>query len=252
MEREIRFITTEREDLFHISRVLAEAIPAAFLSKPQDPVIVSVRGGFNSGKKIFADAVRDTLLPGEDNRILIGRRNYDETWRGKSDKGALEVAFMNAAWAHGYTDEWLCHYMKDNVQKVGRFLKQRKHGGISFIHNDMYTADEKAWITIWTESRRSRLVDRLEKPHIKTAGPEAQFHFNRLSKPRDWVRYTELTIRRDELFEAPQMQEALAKLTESTGRVHALLEKRANTYVYSDHKPEITLKDKIIHALGWR
>lgn len=104
-----RLITTERGHLFRIANILTDAFPDSALSDPDDPVIITVCGSYGSGKKIFADAIRNRFLPDKKLRHFAGRENYDECWTGfaadTSRTQPLQITFLNAAWSRGYADK---------------------------------------------------------------------------------------------------------------------------------------------------
>lgn len=115
MGKTVRFITTKRDHLFDVSRILVTGIPQEFLEKSQNPVIISVRGTIADGKKIMPDAAVQVLLGVPDARQKAcysigfkdnprsdiqyeGKDEYDEYWTIRhSDGTRLEVDFINAA-----------------------------------------------------------------------------------------------------------------------------------------------------------
>src|SRR5690348_9712922 len=96
----IRLLTTEREHLFALSRLLTKTIDPALLQDTQNPVTFSVRGALAGGKKIFPDAAKESFLG--DGGVLEGQRERDEYWTGETEGWPIEIDFINIAWGCGY------------------------------------------------------------------------------------------------------------------------------------------------------
>lgn len=248
-----RLITTERGHLFRIANILSTAFPVSVLSDPDDPVIITVCGSYGAGKKIFADAIRNRLLPDKKQRHFTGRENYDECWTGlaagTSLKPPLQITFLNAAWAKGYADRDMADITI--CQRAAHFEKSRRHGGVSLVHNDRFYAAQKAWVNIWVETLAGDILDYPPRPHIKNTGAEVRHTFNTLARKKPWTRYIEIDINHPRLLAAPQTQDALDRLTQGAADIYKLRDKRTPAYAYARKDPRMNALQRAALAMGW-
>ena len=129
----IELITSSREDLFDISRRLAQAIEPQFLHDAANPVFVAVNGSLESGKKIISDALREELLGSTSLCSFKGRNGYDEYWTGTVQGKAVEMDYIDAAYRSNYHIRALNYLSHNQLEYI--FLKQRETGGITVIQN---------------------------------------------------------------------------------------------------------------------
>ncbi len=211
----IRLLTTEREHLFALSRLLMKAIDSALLQDSQNPVTVSVRGALAGGKKIFPDAAKEAFL--EDRGALEGRLEFDEFWTGETEGRPIEIDFINVAWEGDYKKVNPAQDAADRNASwkeviLKSFLKQRKHGGISFIHNYDGFA-ERADIDICLDQHDNTPATRDTHTIKKAALPALTSKFNSLSQVRWWTRYVEIRINNPRLLKSPAFRTAVESLT---------------------------------------
>ena len=203
----IKLLTAEKEHLFALTRLLVSAIDPAFLHDKDNPVTVSVRGSFGSGKKIIPDAAREELL--KDKPSFQGVKEFDEFWSGKKDDRPLEVDFINVAWGG-----WSFHKSYGFGREIAKnFLKERKAGGITFIHNDDNFGEREAGIDIVLESQADKPVTYDSQYKFKGEKGELQDTFNRLVRQDNWARYIQITVRDERLLNSPSFRAALDALS---------------------------------------
>lgn len=238
-------ITLKRDDLVELSRRIAACVPEHLLKDRAQPVVIAVDGGFNIGKKIFADYGREALVgvKHEDLKfqgvqtfwkstqrktwvekvaayiddvkqrsverkqsiICRGASQHDEYVLCRRDGYDIDVSFVNVQWLQ---------YSFGNTQGADyaydEHLDRRRAGGVVYVHNS--TADI--------------VVPDLE---IKLEGNGLDVHVNdddaicpqlpnilaqiighkRLNEHSDWARYVEVRINNAALNEANILSDML-------------------------------------------
>ena len=233
----LSLITTQRQHLFDVGGILVEGIGRQFMRNARKPVVISVRGTFRDGKKIFSDAAAQKLFGIEDAQfknlykeqehfqrgipLFKGHPGYDEYWQGYSRGQIVEVDFINAAWQSGYSeDDTICRGCDDNRLPLNlikhriyqNFLKLRKYGGLSFVHNSDLVADENAAIDIWLERARGTSLGR--SPHGPFGLPESlrDIFQARSTETGHWTRLVTITVKDTQLLKSPLFRRALRRL----------------------------------------
>lgn len=232
----VDFITTSRDHLFEMTRILVGGIRPEFMRNATSPVTVSVMGTFGDGKKIIPDAAvqsvfnipnaQDWHLYGNEkvtrksgfgplrliskwfsrptdlstvSPVFQGEAEFEEHWKGLYQEQNVEVSFSNSAWGSSYTAK--------------KHLKRRELGGIAFVHNDESFEDD-AWIGVWLEKEGNGVVGSNEHKS-KSAAPHLKDIFHQYSEQaRDWTRYIKVDVRRPELLACSRFQRALEALSQ--------------------------------------
>jgi len=212
-------ILRSRRDMFYMARLLASALPDDAIHDEQNPLLVCVRGSLGCGKKIIADAMREyltgtTAMSGVKN--ISGREGYDEYWQGVVRGKEVELAYIDAAWLSGYSDDFnLASFGPHMVRQF--FLWQRSKPGVAFVHNDAsLEIENKRRLSVWIEQGGVPNVDgpgRAEESKLAIAFKQAQ-----LKDPDNkWLRYVELNINDSRLLDAPKFRAAVDKLKKRFG-----------------------------------
>lgn len=213
MSYTVSLITTSREQLFELCRMIVASIDPELLKDPANPIIISVRGSKGGGKKIFPDAAREALL-GPDARFR-GKENFDEFWIGSHDNEELEIDFINAAFNTSYHRSYAADTPKNRVWGISQaetlqnFLMEREFGGITFIHNSNKSS-KKAGIDICLEHDGALPVtyafSKMWRSGLKKT-------FNALAAENKWVRFVRIQINNEALLSSPIFQKLLESLT---------------------------------------
>lgn len=212
-------ILRSRRDMFYMARLMASALPDDAIHDDKEPLLVSVRGSLGCGKKIIADAMREylmgtTAMSGLKN--ISGREGYDEYWLGIVRGKEVELAYIDAAWLSGYSDDFnLASFAPHMVRQY--FLWQRDKAGVAFIHNDFSMEIEgKKRLAVWVEQAGVQNVDgagRAENSKLAVAFKQAQ-----LDDPDNkWLCYIEVNVSDDRLLNSPKFCDAMQKLQQRYG-----------------------------------
>lgn len=227
-------ITTSRDDLLDISRLLARALDPDFMKMPQQPVLVSISGSTNCGKKIFADFIRETLTEGEDITFK-GKKGYDEYYQ--TADGTRQFQYVDLAHVTPYSDPNFLKAVSPHC-KQDMFLAKRTAGGVTFLQNAFY---DLPGLHIFMNDGRGQYVT-----NPRGVCPAALFPtFNTVAKkntpyhsfwdkvlllfkgpPEDkgrWLRYVQIDITDTRLQQSPAMIEAVAKLTAASAETKRIL-----------------------------
>jgi len=212
-------ILRSRRDMFYMARLLASALPNDAIHDDNDPLLVCVRGSLGCGKKIIADAMREyltgtTAMSGLKN--ISGREGYDEYWLGIVRGKEVELAYIDAAWLSGYSDDSnLASFGPHMVRQF--FLWQRNKPGVAFIHNDSsLDIEDKKRLSVWVEQTGVQNVDgpgRAEDSKLAVAFKEAQLE----DPDNKWLRYVEVNVNDRRLLNSPKFRDAMQKLTKRYG-----------------------------------
>lgn len=203
MSQTFSCITTTRDDLVAISRIMAEAMNPAWLTDKERPFLISVDGSFRSGKSIFKDVIREKTF--EDHSTgFKGFPDMDEYWISHIDGKNIEIDYMDAAWHNDYFNPRLdtasgCSQKMSDKKKLKRFMEARKHGGISIVQN--CNMPKKADIQIFVESRYDRRDTASSEPTVglRRVPPALKDLHDAthevLYDTAHWVRYVEITLK---------------------------------------------------------
>jgi len=230
MPLKISLHTSTREQLLDLARHMAAAVEDTALANAAQPVVVSMRGSFSCGKKIFPDMCREVLgaddksesryAPALYSRDEKGRTMYAaqihkkggfvpkeaEFWSGRKDGTPVEVQLIDA----GYTLEGstpMPSAIREWEQTKKNFLRQRAAAGVTFISNDEKGA-EAAGIDLWLQSKRSPVVMSAEKDRAGKSPLAAQFN----ASSNAWSRYIEITVTDERLLNAPRFMQFIERL----------------------------------------
>lgn len=222
----VAFLTSSKTEISQLAQTLASGIAMEFLTDPKKPLLFSVIGGYQTGKKLIADTVHETLL--KEDVLLEGIHNTDEYRCGHYNGRLIEIDFINLK-DTGFSDKkleppkgllkrlvlgdkGLQQHVADN------FLHKRQYGGVSLIHNG-----EKAQIPydieIFLQSphdahERIGDVSRIENyPHLRS-----EFYKVTNNQAHEWARLVEITIHNPVLLQSEQFSGALKKLPAPTLR----------------------------------
>lgn len=207
-KNKIELVTTSRAHLVQICATLARGMEQAFLADRNAPVLVSVRGTYESGKKIVPDVMREQL----DTCTLLSRDKQVETWSNPIN--SREAWFMDAAYTlkmHPSREE----FARWEEQKNG-LLSKRAAGGITFIHNDERFEKEGAGLKIWIEgSNASNKMSVVGLDDRRGTHSTLAQKFNKTQKDQrnnSWVRYIEISVDDPRLQASEKFQKALHSL----------------------------------------
>ncbi len=188
--QKISLVTTQRDELFAIGRLIAEGIEPQLLQDPMKPIIVSIRGSLSSGKSIVAQEGRKTLFSGGEKESVL---SVGEIWT--DTKSGIEVDYLDSA----YGDN------KDTVP----FLKLRKAGGVTYIQNDENCS---AAIEVWIENHR-RIVGVNDCRHrVGTSSISETYNYFSFAPWETWARYVEVNVLNEDLAKSDRFQRSLTEI----------------------------------------
>lgn len=186
MSQKLSFITTTREDLFAISRIMMRAIEPQLLLDRDNPLVISIDGDMNSGKSILIDTLRSEMFDDKKNIAFSGREDYDEQWTATIGGKKAEIGFINVAWQYGFSDKSLNELSvisRDELTQA--FLDKRAHGGITVLQNkNDGDSDPRVSIDI-------RVSKSAQDPELEWPLWEAEQRDHR------WARHIEINVKKD-------------------------------------------------------
>ncbi len=187
----ISLVTTQRDELFAIGRLIAEGLEPQFLQDPKRPVTISICGSFQSGKSIIAEEARNGLTPPQTQRALYTGEGI-EIFKGVNN---IETIYLDAA---------------RNPATVEKLSDLRTAGGIDLIQNAEMEQRKTADIEVWVES--GKWIVGGYRSHMSSS-PLAET-YNRFSFiPGDvWTRYVEIDVRNPDLAQSKPWQSALSRI----------------------------------------
>ena len=205
----VEFLTRTRDDLFTLTRRLMSSMSPLALQDAGKPVIISVDGSYAAGKKIIPDAARQHMLPGTTD--FNGRENDYELWRGRYNDKDFELDFLN----YEHWVQFLEHRSEQKetgpatqhtaVTARSEFLGLRRHGGITFLHNDEATQKDIADITIQIEDSSQATAYEFRPGEVTPA-------FNVLSVAYPWARHVKIEVRNENLMRHESFAREIAAL----------------------------------------
>lgn len=140
----VKFVTTTRDDLLAIGRILAQVVEPEILLDKRHPLIVNICGSQNGGKTTLIGAFREALL---DDARMKGMSQHDEYWRGTAKGHPVEFTHIDSAWCDIYSNDAL---KLPDMKREKFFLQQRSIGGVSVIEN--HSRPDSGGLNIWVEA----------------------------------------------------------------------------------------------------
>lgn len=171
------------------------------------PLVVSIEGSLASGKKIFADVMREKLLSTSALVSFAGREGYDEFWLGAVNNKPLEIGYVDVLYGRGYANSAFAHETEKSVREA--FMKTRRHGGVTFVQNDKSLAAEKlSGLDIWLEKSGTSSIggSRLKKSPLLSKFLETEALLKQQPDGNQWLRYVEVTVKDPRLLAAGAKQ----------------------------------------------
>lgn len=214
-------VTESRADLCIVANTLFSAMPTHLFEDRKTPVIVTVRGAWNSGKTIFTDVIRDTFMTDIVCTSKAGHKKdrLDESHTGLYQGKPFEHGFINSAWINRF---YFSHpaIQETSYKDDGRgivFSNLRQHGGIAFVHNDDDAVMESS-IDLWLEDNINMVEGTAEHSRLKETKDQrikdlfAQRVTLSPEQPISWRRYLEISIYDHRLFENESFMQQVGKL----------------------------------------
>ncbi len=187
----LELVTTSREAIIDLTRVLTQGIDPVFLSDREKPVLISLDGPPCCGKSIFPDIVRAELL-GVDNDPVDNFRP-GANWTGRAYGMDIEISFANA-----------------NPVFLPSFLKRRELGGITLVSNSRTRSE--AFYSGSADIRIHMGIDRyLKSLPSDIYESSLKYSFNAASNAE---RFVHIEIRDGSLLSSMRFLHALDKLNQ--------------------------------------
>jgi hypothetical protein len=205
----VTLVTTQRQDIFALGRLLVQGIDERFFKDPEKPILISLNGSLESGKTIIAEEGRRILIP--QATLANGNKGYDEIWAGQRNGRPFEIGYIDANWA---LRDFRTVDGNDDYSDAGfaaeSFLKNRRSPGITYVQNSGDAFSEKADICLLIQKYRygrGPFIQKEEDGRLKSA-------YNHFSRERciPWTRYISLYVRNPELRHSTQFMQALQKI----------------------------------------
>jgi hypothetical protein len=198
--QKLSIITTKRDDLFSIGRVIAESLDSAFLTEPAKPVLIAINGCFQSGKSIIAEAGREALIG--KTEMSGGKKDDHEQWIAQRQDGFGTIEI-------GYSDGY-----HNSDKKFDELSRQRKHGGISYLQNtlELNKSDKhEVDIEVWIESPGRYPISGESRADCS---PLAGIYNQQSNRKSQWTRYIEIVIHNPKIAASKKFQGSLEKIRE--------------------------------------
>lgn len=198
--KRIQIVTTSREDLFAIARLMMQALDPLQLQDPARPLLFALRGSYGAGKSIFIDTFRSEMFDDATTVTFRGRADYDERWRGTIGGQPAEIGFINPCQPGGFSRKKLND--APQAERAGIFSTLRQDGGLTVIQNK---ADGQGVdVDIWVEDNWGTLLG-YDDSHLATARKSLVKKFDQATKTsnrlchhdtraENWVRYLDIRI----------------------------------------------------------
>lgn len=207
----IQMVTTTRDDLLAISRILARAIDPQFLFDKDHPLSVSINGSLNAGKSIIPFEMRNTLFQDAENQQMRGNAGHDEFHEASLSGNTVQINVIDPLWGHDYGHpafKPLEEYKNlRNTEIEDTFKSIRTEGGIDFYQNKSHHRDVD--LAVWVEVFGSQGSNNGECPRVRASPLYSAFKEAFIDSPiwkQDWVRYVEV------LALGPAFNEAVKRL----------------------------------------
>lgn len=216
----IAFITRTRDDLVGVSRILANNLRQASLDDPENPILWSNHGSYNSGKSLVADTVA-SQLSGEDVQGYFeseaGMFGFDSEFHSFRDSKGHQYQFADIyfPWAKS---RFINRREKLQRNLLPKILNGQTTGGIIFAHNAAKVAREHAADIEMSIRNRRKLSDffnsnarempAFARKSLNTTGLKPYYNRAKAQGYDDWLKLVELTIHNPDIF-APEFIEKL-------------------------------------------
>ncbi len=200
-------ITETRDDLVTLSTRLAALMSPDMLADAKSPLVVSVEGSLSSGKKIFADVMREKLLASSALVSFAGREGFDEFWLGAINNKPVEIGYVDVLYGKGYANPSLNSETEKSVRQA--FMNARHHGGVTFVQNDKSLAAENmSGLDLWLEKSGASSLggSRLAKSPLLSKFLQKQAALQQQPGGDQWLRYVEVTVKDPRLLAAGAKQ----------------------------------------------
>ncbi len=187
---------------------MAKGIAPEILQDRKKALLVAVNGTYGGGKKIFPDAMRRTLMASTSLAGFKGRKEYDEFWFYELGGKPVEIDFVNTAWDRSdFSKMFRNEKMNRNCYNDAKLMMRlRKFGGVTFVHNDMDFALQRAGLDIFIS--RPMDIGLFKVPEsMKTDFQSASFN-------NQWGRFVRVIVRDHRLKASAQFQEAMRDICE--------------------------------------
>ncbi len=213
-----QMVTTTREDLFAISRILAQAINPQVLFDKEHPLTISINGMFDTGKSIIPLEMRNHLFKDAQRQEMLGRKGYDEYHEAQINGQKLQLNIIDPLWRYGYGHPAIMQGQPGLVEYS--FKKVRTEAGIDFIINS--GSNNNPDLEIWIEDNENqsnnhesgRKKHSVLYEHFFTARRE---HINNSGyRARDWTRFIEVQSLTPAFHQAVQDLHQLEQLDQDT------------------------------------
>lgn len=220
-------VTSTRDDIAAIARILARAIqPDVFFDK-HHPLVITVCGSLRCGKSIIKDELIATLFTDQKPRVS-GTFEYDEYMMGKFQKQNVPVHYIDAYRDKGFSHPDLNHQLPGLREKA--FVDAMRLGGIAIVQN--HTLPHAGDINIWMEGIHTRMEsmrilgghaqkrclpenkgfnDILTGAHERTAGPDGT----------SWARFVQIEINDKRLSGNKVLTESFAHFAANSNATNA-------------------------------
>lgn len=228
----LSLLTLGRDNLFALAKTLFLSLPPALYQEPQHPLVITLRGGFDTGKSIFFDAICDQIHSCAPMTLIEQAVFKDKNLSHRLDQRYLthyqghpfELSFINTAYVNrfSYSSPRIHETSYKNDGRGITFIDLHRHGGIVFIQNDDDSVIESSidlWIekdngTIESSREESRLKKHLKNPYYS----DLQDSFNKEHGSLSWQRYIEMSIFDHRLYNNPSFMEKIQQIKE----IHSL------------------------------
>ncbi len=230
MSLKISLHTSKRQQLLDLARNMAAAMDDALVADAAQPVMVSMRGSFSCGKKIFPDMCREALGAAAKTEDFYEPKLYShddkgnimfasnihrkggfvpheaEFWSGTKDGKPVEVQLLDGGYILEGNPPRAAAVMEWQQTKEN-FLAKRGAGGVTFICNDEKGAAD-CGIDIWLQSKRSPVKMGTEKDRAGKSTLAKQFN----ASSDAWSRYIEITVTDQRLLNSPRFMQFVDQL----------------------------------------
>ncbi len=213
-------VTTQRDELFAIGRLIAEGLEPEFLHDWKKPVTVSICGSFSSGKSIIAEEGRQALIGSTE--MTRGHKDYAEHWEGRRDGKPLEIIYTDGIIAEKQYKKPALNPFAPSLRPLREIFNRRQQGGITYVQNSRRFARREADIAVWVEDRcqildNNPVVDVFSMIFLGSTKWTGRLSWSPLrqefnAKRGDWTRYVEVNVRNPRILQSEKFQHAMAAI----------------------------------------
>lgn len=208
----IAFITRTRADVVGVSETLATNLKTDALNNPENPILWSNHGSYNSGKSLVAETVA-SYLSGEDVRGYFeseaGMFGFDSEFHSFRNKAGQQYQFCDIYFP---LEKSRFVNKREKLQRklFPDLLKGQTAGGIIFVHNAAKVAREYgADIDINIRNRRkfsdffnanARDMPAFARKSLNRTGQKPSYDRAKAQGYDGWLKLVELTIHNPDIF----------------------------------------------------